>query len=280
MLFHSSCRHIYGETLGAWRTADLLIGLAYLARREPPGGGTLGDVAAAGRPYGLGLDGDAKEAAQVNSHRRGQQSFCLVRQGRCCASSRTIQPCCSAICAICVLWSPAGRCRVGGEVLLLRATSGICIMQSELATLRHCMTFGLALRQHRPASQLAIFRSQARSIRNTSAAHGRCCCASSQLYVCQLQHHSCCTVAGQDSKHVTTMTICFRCCASGFCGGGFLGETAALGPAEAVLLPAARPRDTLHRLAHPRHPDHQGAQPAIKLVTCWHHLCCCHAEAP
>ena len=25
---------MYGETLGRWRTADLLIGLAYLARRE------------------------------------------------------------------------------------------------------------------------------------------------------------------------------------------------------------------------------------------------------
>ena len=66
---HAPHRHIYGETLGAWRTADLLIGLAYLARREPPGGGTLGDVAAAGRPYGMGLEGDAKEAAKVNQHR-------------------------------------------------------------------------------------------------------------------------------------------------------------------------------------------------------------------
>lgn len=27
-------RYMYGETLGRWRTADLLIGLAYLARRE------------------------------------------------------------------------------------------------------------------------------------------------------------------------------------------------------------------------------------------------------
>lgn len=60
-------RHIYGETLGTWRTADLLIGLAYLARREPPGGETLGDIAAAGRTYGEGLEGDAKDAARVGA---------------------------------------------------------------------------------------------------------------------------------------------------------------------------------------------------------------------
>ncbi len=61
------CRHIYGETLGTWRTADLLIGLAYLARREPPGGDALCDVAATGRPYGEGLEGDEKRKAQVNA---------------------------------------------------------------------------------------------------------------------------------------------------------------------------------------------------------------------
>ena len=63
--FMKPCRHIYGETLGTWRTADLLIGLAYLARRYPPGGSPLGDVAAAARPYGVGLSGQAKRAAQV-----------------------------------------------------------------------------------------------------------------------------------------------------------------------------------------------------------------------
>jgi hypothetical protein len=66
MIPRALSRHIYGETLGAWRTADLLIGLAYLARREPPGGETLGDIAAAGRPYGIGLEGEAKETAQVS----------------------------------------------------------------------------------------------------------------------------------------------------------------------------------------------------------------------
>lgn len=35
-----------------------------------------------------------------------------------------------------------------------------CCLQGELATLRHCMGFGLALRQLRPAGQLAVFRSQ------------------------------------------------------------------------------------------------------------------------
>lgn len=36
------------------------------------------------------------------------------------------------------------------------------VVQSELATLRHCMHFGLALRQLQPAGQLAVFRSQVR----------------------------------------------------------------------------------------------------------------------
>jgi hypothetical protein len=35
----STCRYTYGETLGRWRTADLLIGLAYLCRKVGCGGG-------------------------------------------------------------------------------------------------------------------------------------------------------------------------------------------------------------------------------------------------
>lgn len=47
-------RYMYGETLGKWRSADLLIGLAYLARKdaaEHP----VADIAKLGLPAGLGL---------------------------------------------------------------------------------------------------------------------------------------------------------------------------------------------------------------------------------
>ena len=44
---------MYGETLGRWRTADLLIGLAYLAKREGEGH-PVADIAAQGRPIGEG----------------------------------------------------------------------------------------------------------------------------------------------------------------------------------------------------------------------------------
>jgi hypothetical protein len=99
-------------------------------------------------------------------------------------------------------WRPCKRRRSfwQWELPLLTPASGL--MQSELATLRHCMTFGLALRQQRPASQLAIFRSQARIICRMGTTHGfSCSCTSSQLHVCrQLQrnklvHWQCTSVA-------------------------------------------------------------------------------------
>lgn len=60
-------RHVYGETLGTWRAADLLIGLAYLARRDPPGGSVLQDIATAGTPYGAGLRGAERIKARVRA---------------------------------------------------------------------------------------------------------------------------------------------------------------------------------------------------------------------
>lgn len=45
---------MYGETLGKWRTADLLIGLAYLARRESDQH-PCSDVVRLGGPLGRGL---------------------------------------------------------------------------------------------------------------------------------------------------------------------------------------------------------------------------------
>lgn len=57
-------RYTYGETLGRWRTADLLIGLAYLARKE----GTehaAADIAAQARPLGEGMSLEELEASMV-----------------------------------------------------------------------------------------------------------------------------------------------------------------------------------------------------------------------
>lgn len=58
---------MYGETLGKWRTADLLIGLAYLAQRgteEHPAS----DIAEHGDILGLGLPQDARSSLVVSFH--------------------------------------------------------------------------------------------------------------------------------------------------------------------------------------------------------------------
>ena len=46
------CSYMYSESLGRWRTADLLIGLAYLARREGQEH-PVADIASKGKPIGL-----------------------------------------------------------------------------------------------------------------------------------------------------------------------------------------------------------------------------------
>jgi hypothetical protein len=55
---------MYTETLGRWGTADLLIGLAYLARHDS-NEQQLAAVAAQGRPFAEGLEGEARQAAVV-----------------------------------------------------------------------------------------------------------------------------------------------------------------------------------------------------------------------
>ena len=62
--FHVLSRYMYGETLGRWRSADLLIGLAYMARREldyRP----VADIAEQGVPFGWEREGQQHAAAQV-----------------------------------------------------------------------------------------------------------------------------------------------------------------------------------------------------------------------
>lgn len=60
------CRYMYGETLGRWRTADLLIGLAYLARREPQES-PVADIAKAARPLGQGVPVEQRRELAVCS---------------------------------------------------------------------------------------------------------------------------------------------------------------------------------------------------------------------
>ena len=54
---------MYSESLGRWRTADLLIGLAYLARREGQEH-PVADIAARAQPIGKG-HGDVPEQTDV-----------------------------------------------------------------------------------------------------------------------------------------------------------------------------------------------------------------------
>lgn len=53
---------MYSESLGRWRTADLLIGLAYLARREGQEH-PVADIASQAQPIGLG---DVKANQQMD----------------------------------------------------------------------------------------------------------------------------------------------------------------------------------------------------------------------
>lgn len=55
-------RYTYGETLGRWRTADLLIGLAYLCRKDLENH-PVEEIARLGRPFARGLTGTARAEA-------------------------------------------------------------------------------------------------------------------------------------------------------------------------------------------------------------------------
>lgn len=67
---------MYGETLGRWRSADLLIGLAFMARREADDR-PIGDIAAQGLPFADGLQGQEHIDAQVH-YTRGAHCIILV----------------------------------------------------------------------------------------------------------------------------------------------------------------------------------------------------------
>eukprot|EP00890_Picochlorum_soloecismus_P002970 jgi/Picsp_1/3674/NSC_06511-R1_lipase class 3 family protein len=60
--FAEGLRYTYGETIYKWRTADLLIGLAYLCSKEPdPTDHPLSDIGRYGQVYGRGLSFKQKE---------------------------------------------------------------------------------------------------------------------------------------------------------------------------------------------------------------------------
>ncbi len=58
----ASHRYMYGETLGRWRAPDLLVGLAYLARKDGEVH-VAEDIAKQGRLYGEGLNAEQRAAA-------------------------------------------------------------------------------------------------------------------------------------------------------------------------------------------------------------------------
>ncbi|KAK9825386.1 hypothetical protein WJX81_007825 [Elliptochloris bilobata] len=69
-------RYTWGETLGRWSAADLLIGLVYLARRST--GGQLADVARHGQPAGLHASA-SERAALVTELRAVQRLMAYCR---------------------------------------------------------------------------------------------------------------------------------------------------------------------------------------------------------
>ncbi|KAL6784898.1 hypothetical protein ACKKBG_A01585 [Auxenochlorella protothecoides x Auxenochlorella symbiontica] len=71
--FAEGLRYTYSETLGRWGTADLLIGLTYLCRKNPPEHVTT-DIARAGQPYGRGAD-TAAAAASLRELREIRRVF-------------------------------------------------------------------------------------------------------------------------------------------------------------------------------------------------------------
>ena len=56
---------MYNESLGRWRTADLLIGLAYLARQESANR-AIADIAAAGELVGRGQSKEQRQSIVVH----------------------------------------------------------------------------------------------------------------------------------------------------------------------------------------------------------------------
>ncbi|PSC74205.1 lipase class 3 family isoform B [Micractinium conductrix] len=77
-------RYTYGETLGRWRTADLLIGLAYLCRKDPEEH-PVADIAQLGHPFGQGVAPEDWPAALIELRE-------LERYFRYCSGLRERRP--------------------------------------------------------------------------------------------------------------------------------------------------------------------------------------------
>lgn len=89
--FAEALRYMYSESLGRWRTADLLIGLAYLARREGQEH-PVADIAAKAQPIGLQC-ADAPEQSDVLDEMRHIQRFmgyCLALRERRAAGQQAV----------------------------------------------------------------------------------------------------------------------------------------------------------------------------------------------
>ena len=113
---------MYSESLGRWRTADLLIGLAYLARtegQEHP----VADIAAKAQPVGLQRD-DAPEQADVLVW----HNYTLVLLPLACYAELAAP---SSVC-----------CKVGCHLLLKNTSKVLCIT---LCPVRQAMSVGMLL---------------------------------------------------------------------------------------------------------------------------------------
>ncbi|DBA73228.1 TPA: hypothetical protein ACH3X1_011294 [Trebouxia sp. C0004] len=89
--FAEALRYMYSESLGRWRTADLLIGLAYLARREGQEH-PVADIAAKAKPIGFGDVKPAHQAHVLEEMRHIQRfmGYCLALRERRLAGQQAV----------------------------------------------------------------------------------------------------------------------------------------------------------------------------------------------
>lgn len=134
----NAARYLHGETLGRWRTADLLIGLVYLSQRgyeESPAA----DLATHGQVVGKDLDADGRKTLLVRARLSCHRNCTLLgTQG---LSDRLLD-------------------RHAGQHIYssLYNTSPEEWSQAELRGVERCMRYCRILRERQAAAQAAILQ--------------------------------------------------------------------------------------------------------------------------
>ena len=126
----SGVRYLHGETLGRWRTADLLIGLVYLSQRgyeDSPAA----DLASHGQVVGRNLDAGARRKLVV------------------CAPSTRL--CCSLLFVATDYVGLLIPCSEGD-------TNHCLLWQAELRGVQRCMRYCRILRERQAAAQAAVLQ--------------------------------------------------------------------------------------------------------------------------